>query len=175
MTGNGELSDGLEYLRLKQEARSGARWFWWVAGLSAVNTIAALSGGTWTFMMGLGITQVFDGFGHGLGGPFPVIAGALDLAAIVLFVLIGRFAQREKTAYIIGMVVYALDGLLVLAFRDYMSVAFHVLALAFMAKGFVALGKLQSIPVPHVPLQAAAAPAVVKAQPEPDTGYFDFD
>ena len=34
------------------QLRSGASWFYWVAGLSLINTIAAFSGSSWTFIGG---------------------------------------------------------------------------------------------------------------------------
>ena len=38
------------------QLKSGASWFYWIAGLSLINSIAAVSGGSWRFILGLGIT-----------------------------------------------------------------------------------------------------------------------
>ncbi len=48
--------------QFEAQLKSGASWFYWIAGLSAVNTISALSGSNWRFMFGLGITQIIDAF-----------------------------------------------------------------------------------------------------------------
>ena len=35
-----------------------ARWFWWIAGLSLVNTVLFYSGSNTSFIVGLGLTTV---------------------------------------------------------------------------------------------------------------------
>ena len=63
---------------LRAQMQSGARWFYWIAGLSLINSIAAVSGSNWSFLAGLGITQLISGFALGLaedvGGAVNVIA-----------------------------------------------------------------------------------------------------
>src|SRR4051794_33834386 len=41
---------------LEKQIKSGADWFFWIAGLSLVNSFVALSGKGWGFILGLGIT-----------------------------------------------------------------------------------------------------------------------
>src|SRR5436190_5947059 len=86
-----------------------ASWFYWIAALSLINSIISLSGGTWGFLFGLGVTSVFDGFGEGMGGSGKAVAFALDLVAAGILVLIGFFATKGHIwAFIVGI------GLLVL-------------------------------------------------------------
>jgi len=47
--------------------QSGARWFYWIAGLSMINSIAAMSNSSWSFLAGLGITQFIPGLALGVG------------------------------------------------------------------------------------------------------------
>src|SRR5688572_28411552 len=47
---------------LEMRLKSGASWFYWIAGLSIINSIAALSGAGWGFIVGLGVTQIVDEF-----------------------------------------------------------------------------------------------------------------
>src|SRR5437868_5304346 len=60
---------------LGRRARSGANWFYWIAGLTALNSVLALSGSQTTFLSGLFVTQLIDAFGQNLaadsgpGGP----------------------------------------------------------------------------------------------------------
>ena len=49
------------------QLKSGASWFYWIAGLSLINSISAASGSSWRFIVGLGITQIFDEFGNHMG------------------------------------------------------------------------------------------------------------
>lgn len=175
MSGTEEMSDGLQYLRLQREARDGARWFWWVGGLSAVNTIITISGGQWNFFMGLGLTQVFDAFARGFGGALPWVALVLDIAVIIVFGVLGELAQLKRVPYMIGMALYALDGLLVLAFQAYLAAAFHALGLVFMYRGYVALGRLQAVPMPAVSIETVARAVAPTSEPVTDTGYFDVE
>lgn len=122
-----------------QQVKSGAGWFYWIAGLSLVNTIASLAGSSWGFIIGLGITQVFDAIAGAAGGSGKFIAIALDAVVLGIFVLFGFLAGKCKAwAFLVGMILYALDGLIFLVMADWMATGFHVLALYFMFKGWQA-------------------------------------
>jgi len=136
----------LDQLKLANAAKSGAGWFYWIAGLSLINSISMLSGSGWGFVIGLGITQVFDAFASGLGGSGKLVALVLDLLAAGVFVFFGVFAnKRQAWAFIVGMVLYALDGLIFLAVSDWLSVGFHVFALICILAGFSANQKLKAL------------------------------
>ena len=122
-----------------QQVKSGAGWFYWIAGLSLVNTIASLSGSGWGFIIGLGVTQVFDAIAGAAGGGGKFIAIGLDAVVLGIFVLFGFLAGKCKGwAFLVGMILYALDGLIFLVMADWMATGFHVLALFFMFKGWQA-------------------------------------
>jgi hypothetical protein len=116
--------------------QSGARWFWWIAGLSAVNVGMQHSGSDTNFVVGLGITSFIDALFSGL-----MVAGlVLDALVLAFFFAIGLMAQRgSMRAFYVGGVVYALDALLYLFAADWMPVGFHVLVLFFIGKGALAL------------------------------------
>jgi len=115
---------------------AGARWFWWIAGLSLVNTVMMQSGTEMNFVVGLGITAVAGVLFAGA----KAISLVVDVVAIGLFVLIGWQAQRGKLwAFYLGISAYALDALVYVGFQDWMPVGFHVLALYFIAKGAMIL------------------------------------
>src|SRR5918996_954321 len=109
---------------LAQRHKSGANWFYWIAGLSLATSLIALGGGSWGFLISLGTTQVIDGLAAGLaeefGGATKVIAAVLDILITGVFVMFGWLAGRKYLwAYLIGMVVFLLDGLVSLAFQDW--------------------------------------------------------
>jgi hypothetical protein len=127
--------------QLKQGVRNrmlrGANWFFWIAGLSLVNSVTARINEGVNFVMGVGSTQLVDGVALGLIEEDPnlavffhAVAIALDLVilgSLVLYGILGRKGYRP--VFIIGMVLYALDSLLFVWVRDYMSLLFHLLAL----------------------------------------------
>ena len=112
---------------------SSARWFYWVAALSLVNSIIVIAGGDWSFLFGLGTTQFVDGivvlavqedpgaalFAKGLGL-------GIDLMIAGIYALFGWLAARRRTwAFAVGMILYAMDGMIFLFFRDFLGLAFH--------------------------------------------------
>jgi hypothetical protein len=114
----------------------GARWFWWIAGLSAVNVACSLAHADINFVLGLAFTQLAHGlFAGNLG-----IALAIDALFIGGFFLLGQQAQKGRTwAFALGVPVYLCDGLIYAKFADWMPVAFHVLALFYIGRAFMAL------------------------------------
>lgn len=127
---------------LARRRRSGALWFYWVAGLSLVNSLAVLTGQHWRFIVGLGITQVADGLTMRSGHGMPVVA-LVDVALIAGFILLGRFAlQGRLWAFAVGAAFYALDGLIFLVVRDWVGVAFHAFVVVMTVRGLDAARRL---------------------------------
>lgn len=119
--------------------KSGASWFYWIAALSLINSLAALSGSDWRFIVGLGITQIVDGFGEGIGGGGKIVALILNLIVAGLFVLFGVFANKNHVwAFVTGMVLFALDGLIFVLVQDWLGVGFHVFVLFMLFRGMQA-------------------------------------
>jgi len=115
---------------------SAARWFWWIAGLSLVNTVLVQTGNDMNFVVGLGITAGADALFAGT----KVIGFIVDAVAIVFFVLMGLQAQRGKLwAFYVGIGVYTLDALIYAAIQDWMPVAFHALIIYFIVRGAMLL------------------------------------
>jgi hypothetical protein len=123
--------------RTISQLKSAGSWFYWIAGLSLVNSISAFSGSDWRFIIGLGITQIFDEIGSQLGGR--AISLILSLIAAGVFVLFGVFANKGHLwAFIVGMILFALDGVIFLLGPDWLGVGFHVLVLFFLFRGLKA-------------------------------------
>jgi hypothetical protein len=119
--------------------QSAARWFWWIAGLSLVNTVLFHSGSSTNFVIGLAMTTLASA---AFANNMPV---AIGLAGITIgfYFLVGLYAQRSKLwAFYLGLAVYVLDGLIYVLFQDWMSVAFHGLAAFFIFKGIARVREL---------------------------------
>lgn len=142
--------------RLESQHKSGANWFYWIAGLSLINTLMNLFGGRFSFLVGLGITQFVDGIVYGISGNVAqdmalvvkIVGFAVNLTVAVVFVVFGILArQRRKWAYIVGMALYALDGLLFIWVGDWWSFGFHLFALYGLYMGLKAQNRLAELPV----------------------------
>ena len=130
---------------LKNEAtlKSGAGWFYWIAGFSLVNSAIMFCGGDSGFVIGLGITILADAIGRELGTVGIVLAVVFDLIVAGGVVALGVWAgKRKKWAFIVGMILYGLDGLLLLAAQDFLSAGFHGFALYCIFGGYQALRRM---------------------------------
>jgi hypothetical protein len=134
-------------------AKSGARWFYWIAALSLVTSVIALVGGNWAFFASLGITQIIDavavyGLAPRIGEGVKIVAFLFDVLAAGLFALMGYFAAKHHGwAFIVGMALYLLDALMFLAvslllqapfFQAFIVVAFHAYVLWSIYGGYKA-------------------------------------
>lgn len=126
-------------------ARNAAAWFWWIAGLSVINSIAIMLDSNYAMILGLGITQVFDGFlvgfmeGSGGDGAFVVRTLHVVLVALVVgfFVYLGAVARELRLwPYVVGMIAYTLDGLIFVLVSDWIAVGFHAFVLFMLWGGY---------------------------------------
>jgi hypothetical protein len=128
---------------LERRQRRAAWWFFLVAALSILNSAAALGGQPWRFVVGLGITQLAHGLVARTGHGAP-IAVAVVVALAAGFALLGYFARRgRRWAFVVGAIVYAVDGLIFVATGDWVGVAFHAVVVAMALRGLDAARRLR--------------------------------
>ena len=151
---------------LNARTRSGANWFFLIAGLSLVNTALEKSGANRHFLVGLGITQVVDIITDKLGTTGLVVGVIVNLFVAAFFILLGVMGRKkQKWPFLLGMVLYGLDGLLFLLGQDFFSLGFHGLALYFLYKGLAARNQLEKLEGMLQPAGATAAAAAAAAAP----------
>jgi hypothetical protein len=153
-----ERDEAQELVKLEEQHKSGANWFYWIAVLSIINSGVTLAGGQWGFIIGLGITQVADAIGAAVASEFGT---GIELRAMIflfdafvagLFVLFGMLARKRHTwAFVTGMALYAADGLIFLLAGDWLSLAFHGFALFCLFGGLSASRKLSALSAPAEP------------------------
>jgi Na+/melibiose symporter-like transporter len=134
-------------VRIEAQLKTAAGWFFAIAGFSLINSVLILFGSTWHFLLGLGVTTFFDAVAHHLDNSVANIAVfVINVFILAVPLLFGVFArQGHKWAFIVGMVLYALDGVLLLLFQEWLSAGFHVYALFMIYRGVTAIGMLQQI------------------------------
>jgi hypothetical protein len=127
-----------------------------IAGLSLVNTLIHLFEADFQFVVGLGVTLVVDVVAMAVakesGGVAAavakLIAVVVGLLAAGVFVLFGWLANKRKGwAFVLGMVLYLLDGLIFLVVTDWMSLGFHAFALFAIFAGYSACRGLAALEV----------------------------
>jgi hypothetical protein len=150
-SGESRMQEPQSTASLQANQQSGARWFYWIGGLSLFNTASTFAAWKMHFVLGLGLTQVVDQLAISWGHGDPIakaIALGIDIVVAGAFFAFGALAKNNHNwAFIFGMVFFALDGALCLLCGDMMSAAFHVFALWCIFTGFrsaQALAKLQA-------------------------------
>ena len=162
-----EFATAYENEVLAGQVRSGANWFYWIAGLSAINSVIYVFGSPVSFLAGLGFTQLAEqlvdiGIENGLPSALKIVAIVLNFVIVGVFALFGYYAnKRFAAAFIIGIVLYLLDGLLLLLLGVFLSAGFHAFALFFIIRGFLACRTLNS--------QQKGVPAFQTPPPPPAT------
>jgi hypothetical protein len=141
-------ADQTELAVMTRRLNSAASWFYVLAGLSVVNSLIATFGGTLRFIFGLGITSVMDAVvaGMNVGAAGNIINFIFTLAMVGLFVVFGYLSKKGyHWAFVVGMAVYLLDGLLLLLVSDYLGAAFHAYVLFRLYQGLAASRKLSEL------------------------------
>lgn len=129
-----------ELTALPGQFLNGVGWFYWIGGLSLVNIGAGFVGRK--FIFGLGITEFIDAVAQaGETTSLPLLA----LSAVISlgFLGLGYMGRKGKQGYILaGLIIYAVDAIVLLTMEDWLSVAFHGFAGYSIFKGYQALKKI---------------------------------
>jgi hypothetical protein len=130
---------------LEQRVRNGGRWFYWIAGLSAVNFVFFFMGSSTGFALGTTIDWVFQGIIEELADPSLSWIG--HVGVIALFVFLGvRATAGAQWAFILGGLIYTVDGLILLLVGDWIGIVVHGIALFAIVSAIVSLRKLGATP-----------------------------
>lgn len=158
------------HAELTQKYKNGANWFYWIAALTIITSLIAFGGGGWRFFISLGTTQIIDALAEGLsaelGGGAKVVALVLDLLVTGTFVVFGVLAGKKLLwAYVLGMAVFLLDGLVTLVIQDWIGAIAHVVVIVLMVPGFMAGRELVDLEA-RMAQREAQQEAVPAPQPE---------
>lgn len=146
------MSRMADVMNTARRMKNGANTFYWIAGLSLINSLITIFGGGFYFVIGLGVTLIVDaitaGVSQELGGS-PLVLGMGLLVSLffdVIFAIFGYFAGKgHRWAFIIGMILYGLDAILMLTFKEWLGFGFHLYFMWSIWQGFSALGKLKAL------------------------------
>jgi hypothetical protein len=133
-------------LQVEQALKGSSSWFVVIAGLSLVNSVLSMTGASIHFIFGLGLTQIVDALAHDSGGAGIVLDLIINGMIAGVFVFFWHLARKgAKWAFFAGMALYIVDALILLAFKDILSLAFHGWALYRMYSGVKLLGALEQM------------------------------
>jgi hypothetical protein len=158
-----------QHAELANRFRSGANWFYWIAGLTLLTSVISLMGGGWSFFLSLGITQLIDGFAvyfaDSFGEATKVVAIVLDIFITALFIGLGYLSnQRQLWAFLAGIILFGFDSLLSLVIFNVLGLIIHCVVMFLMIRGYIAGRDLLAL---ERELTAATASAQTVSAPQP--------
>jgi hypothetical protein len=122
--------------------RYGYGWLFAIGLLSIVNTIAVANNYNSHFTMGLGFSQILDGFFYKLFNGFTPAGIVISSLFSSLFFLFWYFAkQKQRWAFISGLIIYGLDMVMCLFLRDWFSLGIHVFVFSIILMGYMSMVK----------------------------------
>jgi len=151
-------SGDMELAIAEKQTQMGGDWFFWIAGLSILNSVLQIIHSPVGVFFGLGTTDIFNRFGADAGGSGKIIVLLMDVVAAGFYVLYGAFARKgAKWAFIVGMVFYVIDALIVLLLtKQYLEVAAHAYALFRIFQGFQGAQRLGVLRVQRAAMASGA-------------------
>jgi hypothetical protein len=136
--------DRMAVVEKTNRARHAASWFYVIAAMSLINSLLSVYQANASFLAGLGVSQLIEAASLALresANPRSsvVILGAglmLNVVVSAAFALFGLLASRgSRRAFVVGMVIFGLDTVLVLWFRDYVGIVYHLIVLHLLFSG----------------------------------------
>lgn len=123
-----------------REMRLGANWFLWVSIASVVHSLIVFFFAVPGMSFGLGMNHYIDNNvtlasfdGKNVGGLL------INLAIAGIFAGFGYLARRgNDVAFIVGMLLYVFDLVVVLGYSDFWGAGIHFVVLFFLFKGLLA-------------------------------------
>lgn len=130
----------------------GATSFKTVASMTAINAVLAAVGAPLRIIFGLGLTEMLVHYGRfqyaladGSAVPLGVTFGVAMTAAAFFFGLSHLAANRFRSAFYVGMLVYAADMALCYYVGMYLETGCHALLLFWVFSGLRALKSLENL------------------------------
>jgi len=115
---------------------TGPACFYWIAGLTVLNSIVVISGRSLRFAIGLGITAGIDIKARELGGVGAVLDLLISGTIAAIFAVLGNLAgKRVRWAFLAGISLYGFDGVVCLAAGDILGAALHVYTIFAISRG----------------------------------------
>ena len=128
----------------KKTVSGGASWFLWIGILSMINLIFLITQQNVQFLVGLGLNYVILGISDGIRISMEIdlmpLAYVLTFIVSGLYLLIWHKSKNEnKTAYLIGLIIYGLDTVVFVFSKDWFCLGFHIFAIIMLSTGYNAL------------------------------------
>lgn len=131
---------------LKRRVSKGGLWFLVMAGSAIANLISLWRGGGFFFDLDLGFTRFVAQFVESFRLPVrETLLGVHGVVALVFLFLWHQAMNRRKEAFLAGMIIYAVDAILLIFVQDIFLMVVHGAALFMLYRGWRAAEQLESL------------------------------
>ena len=136
-----------EEVALEEQRNKGASWFYWIVGLTVINTIIVQSGIDFAFSLGAAATLFAYGMATAVHTTTAhVVALGFDVLVIAFYAMCGVMGSRGATwAFVLGLVFFTLDSLLSLIGLQIIGILIHGYALFCIFNGMMACVNLNRL------------------------------
>lgn len=137
-----------------------ANWFFGITAFTVINMLLILVGTDFGFWVGLASADVLAGLGYLLfeeyGSMVVYLGAGAGIAISLPFLLFGFFGSKGHSwAFLVGALLYAVDGLLRVLFLQVIGAIIHYLVAFLLIRGYIATLRVKGI----AKAQAASASA----------------
>lgn len=133
-------------MKLESQFKNGTSWFYSIAGLSIANSIITLIGSNWNFIVGLVITQIIDAIAFEASAKGKIIALIINILIAGVYAFLGLLSSKGRGwVFILGIALYGIDALLFIIIQDWISIAFHLLAIYGFIRAIIASKNLKKL------------------------------
>ena len=142
-----DVSTTGEEVDLEERRNKGASWFYWIVGLTLINTIILQSGWDFNFWLGATVSVFADAFAAASGSASArILSLGFDVIVIGFYAMCGVMSYRGASwAFILGLVFFALDTILLVLLLQPIGILIHGWALYCIFSGLMANNNLQRL------------------------------
>ena len=142
-------------MKLEQKKKNAIDWFYWIAGISLLNTLLLMTKSSIYLLFGLGISNLIVATGMAFSQTSnswvpQLISFILASLFSGFFILVGRKGMESRRWVIVGLIIYALDLIPLILLDDVLSVGFHLFALlAIITQYYSAISLIKAGIIKH--------------------------
>lgn len=136
-----------EEVEYEEQRNKGASWFYWIVGLTIINTIIMQSGMDWSFSLGATVTLFANVIAQTVDtSSARMLALLFDVLVIAFYAMCGVMGSRGATwAFVLGLIAFTIDSLFALIGFQIIGILIHGYALFCIFNGMMACMNLNRV------------------------------
>jgi hypothetical protein len=131
---------------MRERIMLSGKWFFIISLLSLMNVVFYFFKADRYFVLGMGIPFFIDGILQNIYGLTKVFGLIANILFIGYFAFMGYLTINQKFyGFVAGLAIYLIDTIIFIVFKDWIGIAFHLIALVIIGRGLYNLLKLRKL------------------------------